>query len=272
MRASLAQTFGPGQRTVPDEIIGTGEGLLYNGADNTVGGENVFLLLLLFGAGLVHGLGPDHLAAIAALASRGAAERMRRRQAARLGLRFGLGHVTTLTLLAGVAWVLGRNLPDAWQRGLEQVGGVVLIFLGGWILAQALRRRVFVHSHPHEHTHDGRDREHRHPHIHLVGRLHGAHRHPHLPFLVGGLLGFSGAQSLLVALPVVVAGSLADALARIAAFGLGIVVSMALAGWAAQAAFARLAATPRYARLLVALTGTLSAALGVYWLARFAAG
>lgn len=237
----------------------------------------MFTLLVMFGVGLLHGLGPDHLAAIAALVGQGSARRIEPGELARLGLRFGVGHVTALGLLAGAFWALGRTLPDQWQRGLEQLAGVVLVFLGGWILAEVFRRRVMVHSHPH--THQPRlargqpgSLEHEHVHIHLGGRAHGAHRHPHLALLVGGLLGFSGARALLVALPIVVAGSVEAAVGRLVAFGVGIVISMALAGWVAQAAFTRLARTPGYARLLVGATGGLSAAIGFYWLARFAAG
>jgi hypothetical protein len=90
--------------------------------------------------------------------------------------------------------------------------------------------------------------------------------------VAGGLMGFSGARALLLAVPVVLAESAGAAAGRILAFGLGIVVSMALAGWLTHAAFTRLARTPAYARLLVSATGVLSAALGFYWLARFSAG
>jgi ABC-type nickel/cobalt efflux system permease component RcnA len=233
--------------------------------------DSLFVLFALFGVGVLHGLGPDHLAAIAALAGQGTGRQVERRELALLGLRFGIGHVSTLVLLAVVVWALGRNLPDAWQRGLEQLGGAVLIFLGGWILAEVWRRRVLVHSHTHEHKQGAESEPHEHLHIHLHGRPHTAHRHPHLATLVGGLMGFSGARALLIALPVVVAGSVASVTLRVVAFGAGIVVSMTLAGFVAQAAFGRVARTPGYARLVVALTGVLSTALGVYWLASFGA-
>ena len=234
--------------------------------------DGVLILLALFGAGLLHGLGPDHLAAIAALVGRGAGRRLPPRELAWLGLRFGLGHVATLIVLAGAAWSLGRSLPDHWQRGMEQAGGVVLVFLGGWILAELLRRRLVVHTHTHTHEHKDQPHQHDHLHIHLGGRAHAAHAHPHLAWIVGGLLGFSGARSLLAALPIVVAGSVAVALTRTIAFGAGIVISMALAGWLASTAFSRTARTPAYARLIVGATGGLSSAVGLYWLARFAAG
>ena len=229
----------------------------------------MLILLTMFALGLLHGLGPDHLAAIAALVSRNATEQNARRRIAWLGVRFGLGHVTALLLLAGVVWALGRNIPDGWQRGLEQAGAVVLIFLGGWLLAEVFRRRVLAHTHAHAHEHSHGALEHEHWHLHVGSKQHAAHRHPHLALVVGGLMGFSGARALLLAVPVVLAQSAFDAAGRVLAFGLGIVVSMALAGWLAHAAFARLARTPAYARLLVSATGVLSAALGFYWLARF---
>jgi ABC-type nickel/cobalt efflux system permease component RcnA len=232
----------------------------------------MLILLTMFAAGLLHGLGPDHLAAIAALVSKDATEQNARRRLAWLGVRFGLGHATTLLLLAGVVWALGRNIPDGWQRGLEQAGALVLIFLGGWLLAEVFRRRVVAHTHAHTHEHSHGPLEHEHWHMHVGSKAHAAHRHPHLAMVVGGLMGFSGARALLLAVPVVLAQSAFEAAGRILAFGLGIVVSMALAGWLAHALFARLARTPAYARLLVSATGVLSAALGFYWLARFSAG
>jgi ABC-type nickel/cobalt efflux system permease component RcnA len=229
----------------------------------------MLILLTLFAAGLLHGLGPDHLAAIAALSSRSAGEPGARTRLAWLGVRFGLGHVTALLLLAGVVWALGRNIPDGWQRGLEQAGAVVLIFLGGWLLAEVFRRRVVAHTHAHTHGRSHGPLEHEHWHLHVGSKEHVAHRHPHLATVVGGLMGFSGARALLLAVPVVVAESTGAAAGHILAFGLGIMVSMAVAGWLAHALFARLARTPAYARLLVSATGVLSAALGFYWLALF---
>ncbi len=232
----------------------------------------MFILLTLFVAGLLHGLGPDHLAAIAALVGKGTQRQLARRELAWLGMRFGLGHVTTLLVVAGAAWTLGRELPDRWQRGLEQAGAVVLIFLGGWLLAEVVRGRVIAHSHAHTHEHIHSGLGHAHWHLHVGRREHAVHRHPHLAALMGGLMGLSGARSLLLVVPVVMAESAGGAIARITAFGLGIVISMAAAGWLARAAFAKLARTPAYARLLVTSTGALSVGLGFYWLARFSSG
>jgi ABC-type nickel/cobalt efflux system permease component RcnA len=233
----------------------------------------------MFLAGLLHGLGPDHLAAIAALAGRERrAEvesgelpvgRTNRNRTAWLGVRFALGHVSALLLLAGGAWWLGRDLPPIWQTRLEQLGGLALVFVGGWLLAEVFRRRVTMHEHTHTHEHGhgtGNAMEtHSHPHIHL-GTARKVHRHPHPAWFLGGVMGLSGARALLTALPLVLAGSVAVVLTRALAFGAGIVISMALAGWLVVrlAGFTR---SPAYARWLVAFTGGVSVVLGFYWLA-----
>lgn len=233
----------------------------------------MFLLWTMFLAGLLHGLGPDHLAAIAALAGRDRQREIDRgttvppggpnRPVVLLGIRFALGHVSTLLLLAGLAGWLGGGLPGAWQVRLEQWGGVVLVFLGGWLLAAIYRDRVILHEHTHEHG----DREHTHSHLHMhLKGARSAHRHPHPAWFIGGLLGFSGARALLTALPLVLAGSLPVMAGRALAFGAGIVISMTAAGWIA-ARLIWIVSTPGYARALVALTGGLSAAVGLYWLA-----
>ncbi len=219
-------------------------------------------LWTMFLAGLLHGLGPDHLAALAALAGRERRVELENKErkevpggraggnrVAWLGVRFALGHVSALLLLAGGAWWLGRDLPAIWQQRLEQLGGLALVFVGGWLLVEVFRRRVILHEHAHEHPHThghgyGSSIEtHSHPHIHLkhLGTTQKAHRHPHPAWFLGGVMGLSGARALLTALPLVLAGWLA---ARLAA----------------------LTRSPAYARLLVAFTGSVSAALGLYWL------
>ena len=86
----------------------------YNGLQATqTAMDSLFVLFALFAAGVLHGLGPDHLAAIAALAGQGTGRQVERRELALLGLRFGIGHVSTLVLLAVVVWALGRATAPA---------------------------------------------------------------------------------------------------------------------------------------------------------------
>ncbi len=90
------------------------------------------LAWLGFLLGLRHALEPDHLAAVAALASRGA----RPRDVARVAAAWGFGHAAVL-LVAGtaLAWT-GARWPPAVADGLAAAAGAMLVWLG----AAALRR------------------------------------------------------------------------------------------------------------------------------------
>ena len=71
--------------------------------------------------GFLHGLGADHLMAIAALSVGGAAETAARQRSRALGIavRFAVGHALLLALGAAALLALGWSLPlcsSAWAR------------------------------------------------------------------------------------------------------------------------------------------------------------
>jgi ABC-type nickel/cobalt efflux system permease component RcnA len=176
-----------------------------------------------FIAGLIHvWSGPDHLTAIAPLAVR------RPDRAWVPGVRWGLGHS------AGVAVV---GLLTLWLRGLlpvdllsswgERLVGVMLFGIGLWALRKALKSNVHVH----EHDHDGQ----RHLHIHTHGQhtAHpaartAAHHHSHVAFGIGILHGLAGSSHFIGVLPILAFPTKVQAVAYLAAFGAGTVVSMAM--------------------------------------------
>ena len=84
--------------------------------------------------GFLHGLGADHLMAIAALsvgARGGDRRRVQRARALGVAVRFAIGHALLLALGAGALIVLGWSLPVVFERGGEMLGGMLLIVLGG---------------------------------------------------------------------------------------------------------------------------------------------
>jgi hypothetical protein len=105
------------------------------------------VVALGFFIGLQHALEPDHLAAVATLASRHTGAR----ELVRHGLTWGLGHTLTLLLLAGAAMLLGGAIPDSLANVLELCVGVMLVALGANLLARLWRLRVELHAHPHVH-------------------------------------------------------------------------------------------------------------------------
>jgi len=178
----------------------------------------------LFGLGLLHGVGPDHLAALGTLASR----RGSLRDALGVALRFGAGHAGLLAVGAAASFALGFVIPEAFERAAEIFGGSVVALLGAAAVVEALGLRVHSHAH-------GDEADHAHLHVHL-GRDHvhaGGHGHRHGATLVGALLAVSGLRGLLLLLPAAATRSPMVLGGAVLAFGAGVVLSMiaaALAG------------------------------------------
>jgi hypothetical protein len=213
------------------------------------------VLATMFGLGFLHGLGLDHLMAIATLVRKGGSFR----SSVWTGLRFGLGHMCLLAAAAAAGLVLRISIPARLESALEVLGGLLLIGLGIWVALDVKSANWVVHAHPHEH---GADR-HSHLHVHRTGL--NEHRHSHLAWGLGAVFALSGVRSLLVMVPVVLAPSFGVALAYVLLFGLGIVAAMSLFGLAATQAYrftGRDRALDRWASLL---TGAASVLLGGYW-------
>jgi nickel/cobalt transporter (NicO) family protein len=231
----------------------------------------VTVLLLIstaLGLGFLHGLGADHLMAIAALSLGPGAEAPAAKRARALGVavRFAVGHAVLLALGAGTLLLLGWSLPIVVERGGELLGGLLLIVLGAVGLWGVGAGRVYGHTHrhgheeaPHWHLHIGR-RE-RHP-------MPGAHSH--LPTIIGAAFAVSSLRALTLLAPFgdrLGAAPLPMLLGLIAVFAAGILLSMALFGVAfASLMSARVVA--RLGRASGAAMALASIALGVYWIVR----
>jgi sulfite exporter TauE/SafE len=185
--------------------------------------------LLLFGLllGVRHALEADHVAAVAAMASRARTLR----DHIKLAGAWGVGHACALLTFGGLVLALGLSLPEAFTRALEGLAGIVLIALGIDVLRRARRSRV--HFHVHEH-HDGTVHLHAHAHE-TTGVVHdtAAHEHDHprgvlsRALLVGSVHGLAGSAAL-VLIPLQSSGSVLQAFAYLIAFGAGSIAGMVL--------------------------------------------
>jgi nickel/cobalt exporter len=218
--------------------------------------------------GFLHGLGADHLMAIAALSLATPLGPARYARAFGLAVRFAVGHAVLLALGAGVVLFSGWQIPVRFEQGGEFVGGCLLIVLGlivGWLTVSG---RLYVHSHVHE---NGPQGAHSHWHLH-VGREH-SHRpsvHTVLPGLLGAVFAVSGLRALILSLPLWdAAGSAAHVwtlLFLVSIFALGILLSMSLFGIVLAHTLSARRMTGHVARFSAAATALGSLALGVYWI------
>ncbi|MFB3815142.1 MAG: hypothetical protein ACE14L_13635 [Terriglobales bacterium] len=191
----------------------------------------MFLLGAIFIAGLLHGFGPDHLAAITAFGATG--ERNARRVLF-FSTRFALGHAVVIAGF-GVLAKFGRLvLPPAWEHAFELAAGWLLILSGVALGVGLLTGRLSLHAHPHVHQVDAHSGVHKHVHLHWLRSQAHQHRHGSFAAALGALFALGGVRGLLAVVPIALADTIAVTLLRIGTFALGIIVAMVGYGLFAQ--------------------------------------
>ena len=182
-------------------------------------GSPLAMLGLGFLLGLRHALDVDHLATVSTIVS----QRRSIWRSALVGVVWGIGHTTSLLIVAIAVIALHTEISPALGRTLELGVAIMLMTLGVRLLATVLRGGA-IHVHVHEHA----GHTHVHPHVHAPdapGHDHGpSHRRP---FLVGLVHGLAGSGGLMLA----VAASIADpllAIAYVVIFGVGSIGGMAI--------------------------------------------
>lgn len=182
------------------------------------------VLALGFLLGLRHAFEPDHLAAVSTLATRAG----RLRDAARLGVAWGVGHTASVGLVALLLIALGVHLPQRFAAGAELVVAALLVGLGGFVLLRYARGRWHMHFH----EHDGAS--HLHLHSHAQQPSH-AHAHPQWDARrslgLGLAHGMAGSGAVLV-LVVAATPTAALQLAYVGAFGIGTIAGMVTVSFA----------------------------------------
>jgi high-affinity nickel permease len=214
-------------------------------AGRGVGGSLPVVLIVALVLGLRHASDPDHLVAVSTLV---ATERERTvRRAGTLGLAWGLGHATLLSLL-GIPIVLADlSLPASIERFAELLIGLVIAALAVRLLAR-WRAGSF---HAHEHAHG--DLVHRHLHGH-GGEFAPEHAHAHVvrsplqAYAIGTVHGLAGSAAVTILL-VAAIGSRSVAVAALLVFAAGTAISMALASAAFGYALGREPLRRRFVRI-----------------------
>jgi hypothetical protein len=204
-------------------------------------------LFIGLAAGLIHVLsGPDHLSAIAPIAS------VQRQRVWSVGLRWGLGHSLGVVLIGLLAALLGQLVAvDPFSAGCERVVGVMLLAIGIWGFFRLGRMMSIIapgHGHAHPAPETARGSRYA---PYAIGILHGCAGSSHL---IGILLAL--AFPTFAGVMVYLAGFVAGTLLAMTAFAAGI-------GWLATAG----GMSSRLQRGLVGVSSLCTCAIGCYWLA-----
>lgn len=181
-------------------------------------------LVLAFGFGAVHALGPGHGKTIAAAYLLG--HDARARQAAAVGVAVALMHTASVLALGLLLLVVARSLPpDRVYPWLTLGTGLVALGLGAGLLVARVRSRRHRHA---------RDRQHGHSHHPGDSLARAAAPHPmSVPGLValavaGGIL--PSPTAFLVLTGAVAAHRVGYGLALVFAFSLGLAASLMVVG------------------------------------------
>lgn len=175
--------------------------------------------------GMQHSLEPDHIAAVASLAS----GRLGPRSLLMHGASWCLGHGAVLFAVVGTVVFCDGIIKESLSDWLDLGVGVLLMGLGLHVLYRLWRQRVHVHGHRHAggithlhvHSHAGEHQRHK----------SSAHDHEHgtrLPlrtFVVGLLHGMAGSAALVV-LTVSTVGSPLAGLSFVGLFAAGTMLGM----------------------------------------------
>lgn len=184
----------------------------------------ISVLGLAFSLGMIHALDADHIAAVCGLAS----TRLGHRKSLAFCVRWAAGHGVTVLALGTVAILVGQTIPEKLSQTAEDLVGLVLIGIGLWVLWDLRRNHVHLHIHQHggllkhAHWHKHQDKKEADPSEH--------HRHGHGAVMVGMLHGTAGLAPLLALVPLTSHTSAWGAIAYLALFGLGVLVSMLIFG------------------------------------------
>lgn len=221
-----------------------------------------YVLGLGFLFGLRHALDADHIAAVAALATRSRTLN----DTVRVGLAWGLGHALTLFAVCTAVLVMGAGFPEYIALMAEFVVGIMLVGLGLDVLRRAIKERLHVHAHGHA---DRGDHVHIHSHAGEDRHEDSAHLHSHpagLPrraVIVGLMHGLAGSAALLL-LTLGTFDTVVIGLAYVALFGIGSMAGMAVLSFTMALPLRRMARYTTWGMNGInAVVGTGTVALGV---------
>jgi high-affinity nickel-transport protein len=202
------------------------------------------LMALGFFLGMRHATDADHVIAVGTIVTR----QPTLRGGLLIGALWGLGHTLTIVVVGGAIVLFRVVIPPALGLTMEMTVAVMLVALGAWNLAGAVRHlrqstaddHAVYHAHPHRHG----DYVHSHRHSHAVNAHgHGEDETPQAwldrhfgrldlyqvlrPLVVGIVHGLAGSAAVAL-LVLATIGDVRWALAYLLLFGAGTVVGMLL--------------------------------------------
>ena len=190
--------------------------------------NNPFLIIIAgLMIGLAHAFDADHISAVSTqlLKNNNSSSNSTKHYLRNLttsaslkGALWGLGHTSSIMLIALLIVGLSLNISDNFFVSAEIIIGLMLIVLGVFAFTN---KGIFKHNHFHKHS----DNEilHTHPHSHNEN-----HKHGHKAYLIGCIHGLAGSGSL-VALTASAMNGFDMIIYFLILFGIGSMIGMGVA-------------------------------------------
>ncbi|MBI2145276.1 sulfite exporter TauE/SafE family protein [Candidatus Woesearchaeota archaeon] len=160
--------------------------------------------------GFKHSYDPDHLLAVANFLRKAQTTK----SAIKISASWAIGHMLTAAIITTLLYVFRESVLTAFLGNFEKIVAITLILLGLWSL-----KDLWLHSHAHRHS--GLEHEHAHLHKHEKG-----HEHRHM-FGIGIIHGLASNDEMLLLFTASLGlASLAEILAGVAIFSIGVVIGM----------------------------------------------
>ena len=204
--------------------------------------------------GLVHAFDADHISAVSTQLlkiSNGSSNskkfylRNLTTSASLKGALWGMGHTSSIMLIALLIAGLSLNIPDNFFVSAEIIVGLMLIVLGIFTFTN---KSIFKHTHSHKHSDN--DISHAHDHTHNENN----HKHGHKAYLIGCIHGLAGSGSL-VALTASAMNGFDMMIYFLILFGIGSIIGMGVASGVLGLSFillSKIVLAAKYLRYVVA--------------------
>lgn len=173
------------------------------------------LLAGMLGAILHVVSGPDHLVAVAPFAIE------EKKKSWKIGMFWGLGHLAGMLLIGLLVMIFKKVVPfEEISEYSERSVGIILVFLGVWILYKVYKSAEHQHYHPHQYEDDG----------HLYFYPHIRHQNGKkgffATFFVGMIHGLAGVAHMIIFLPLIGFVSVFEIGKYLSGFGIGTLAAM----------------------------------------------
>lgn len=200
--------------------------------------------------------GPDHLVAVAPFAIE------EKKKSWKIGMSWGFGHLAGMLMIGLLVMIFKEVIPfEEISEYSERSVGIILIFLGLWILYKVYKKAK--HQHYHLHEHQGHHHPHAHPHVHHQNKEKGFLA----TFFVGMIHGLAGVAHMIVFLPLIGFASAFEVGKYLVGFGIGTLLAMISFTFLVGrfAIFAKADQNDMVFRNLRIISAVAAILVGIYW-------